>query len=79
MLFVGVNQEKDIAKGIFKPRQSPDLHHILNCAIDVFQCRMICFLSDLMVKEGIPVNAFFVTLDESLQEHIEHNVTYNTV
>lgn len=79
MLFIGVNQEKDIAKGIFKPRQSSDLHHILNCAIDVFQYRMVCFFADFSAKGGFPVNAFLVTLDESLQDYIEHNVAYNTV
>lgn len=79
MLFIGVNQEKNIAKGIFKPRQSPELHHILNCAIDVFQYRMVCISADSLTKAGFPVNAFLVTLDESLQEYIEHNVAYNTV
>lgn len=79
MLFIGVNQEKDITKGIFKPRQSPELHHILNCVIDIFQYRMVCFFSDFSAKSGNPVNAIFVTLDKCLQAYIEHNVAYNTV
>lgn len=79
MLFIGVNHEKDIAKGIFKPRQSPKLHHILNCAIDMLQYRVVCFLADFSVKGGSPINAYFVTLDESLQEYIERSVAYNTV
>lgn len=79
MLFIGVNNEKDIAKGIFKPRQCPELHHILNSTIDIFQYRMICFISDFFASIGNPQNVYFVTLDECLQEYIEHNVTYNTV
>lgn len=79
MLFIGVNNEKDIAKGIFKPRQRPELHHILNSAIDIFQYRMVCFISDFFASIGEPKNVYFVTLDTCLQEYIEHNMAYNTV
>lgn len=79
MLFIGVNKEKDIAKGIFKPRQKPELHHILNSVIDIFQYRMVCIVSDFFKSIGKPQNVYFVTLDECLQEYIEHNVAYNTV
>lgn len=40
LLFIGNNNEKNIAKRVFKPKEKPELMHVLNATIDVFQYRM---------------------------------------
>lgn len=79
MLFIGVNTEKNIVTGIFKPREHPELQHIMNCAIDIFQYRMACWEADEFKSLGKLVNIVLVTADKYLQEYIDHNSTYNTV
>lgn len=79
MTFVGTNEEKDIAKGILKPKQKPELYDILNSVIDLFQYRMVCYISDLCIKNKELQKIFFVTADKALQRYIECNIEYSSV
>lgn len=79
LLFLGQPKEREIAAGVFKPTQNPTLDHVLNAVIDIFQYRMACFIADFSVKMKMPMNPIFATMDKSLQNYIEHNVSYSTI
>ena len=79
LLFFGQPREYEIAAGVFKPTQNPTLDHVLNAVIDIFQYRMACFMADFSVKMKMPMNFIFATMDKSLQNYIDHNVSYNTI
>ena len=79
LLFIGQKSEHEIAERIFKPVKNPTLDHVLNAVMDIFQYRMVCYIVDSSIKEKVPINAIFVTMDKALQKYIEHNVSYNMV
>lgn len=79
LLFLGQQEERGIAAGVFKPMQNTTLDHILNAVIDIFQYRMTCVMTDLSIEMKMPINHIFVTMDKPLQNYIEHNETYGMV
>lgn len=79
LLFIGNNDEKNIAKKVFKPKENPDLMHILNATIDVFQYRMASAMAEMFTKMRNPLFVKFVTADKPLQDFMDHVDTYNMV
>lgn len=79
LLFIGNNNEKNIAKRVFKPKEKPELMHVLNATIDVFQYRMASAFAEMFAQMGNPIFIKFVTADKPLQDFMDHVNTYNTV
>lgn len=79
LLFIGNNNEKNIAKRVFKPKEKPQLMHVLNATIDVFQYRMASSFAEMFAQMGKPIFIKFVTADKPLQDFMDHVDTYNTV
>lgn len=78
MLFIGENAEKDIVMKILKPRENPELQHILNATIDVFQVKIAELFAQMFELNKKPCFVRFATLDKPLQDYIEHVAQYNT-
>ena len=75
LLFIGNNNEKNIAKRVFKPKEKSELMHVLN----VFQYRMASAFAEMFAQMGNPIFIKFVTADKPLQDFMDHVNTYNTV
>ncbi len=71
MLFIGDEEANGISSKILKLKKSPNISHIINAVVDVFQFTMIKHYMELFVKNRINSRIIFVTADEALQKYME--------
>ena len=79
MLFIGEKDEKIIVQKIMKPRNNPELYHILNATLDVFQVKMAEVFAQMCEYNKMPWFVRFATFDKALQDYIEHVAYFNTI